>query len=116
MQELKFKIKGTETANVEIIPVSDGVEIVVHYGAETQQNNGSFENKPKKTYTYHNNQDKSNIEILKEFCGGLRKSGAASVDEILKFYNFYEGKLEDWKGVMQPEKLWQRWKETSINK
>lgn len=116
MQELRFKIRGTEAANIEIQPCPDGsVDIVVKYG-EPQNNYGSSNNKPsnyKKTYTKPN---KSNIEILKNYCGELKNDEDIDIKELTNFYKFYEGKIEDWKGVIQPEKLWQRWKETSINK
>ena len=117
MQEIKFKIKNTESANVEIVPCEDGVEIVVKYGS----------NKP--TYSLHTDPDepkvtykskskwgktqKSNAEILKEFCSQMKSEEGVNKKELLKFYEFYEPKMDDWKGKIQPDKLWERWMETA---
>ena len=113
MQDIRFKITNTESAQIEVMPVSDGVEIVVHYGEGSAKNYGSSEKKPsnyKKTYTKPN---KSNIEILKNYCGELKNDEDIDIKELTNFYKFYEGKIEDWKGVIQPDILWSRWQKTA---
>lgn len=109
MQEIKFKIKQAESANVEIIPCADGVEIVVRYG-ESQKNYGSSNNKP---FKFHNKQEKSNAEILKDFCSEKKTEEGVNLKELKSFFEFYSEKAEDWKGKMDPNKLWERWLETA---
>ena len=109
MQELKFKIKGTEQAQVEIVPCADGVEIVVRYG-ESQKNYGSSNNKP---FKFHNKQEKSNAEIIKDFCSEKKTEEGVNLKELKSFFEFYSEKAEDWKGKMDPNKLWERWMETA---
>ena len=102
MQELRFKIRGTESAHVEMQPCTDGsVDIVIKYG--------SYEKKPSK----FNKPDESNIEILKNFCGIKKLEEGVDINELKGFYDFYEKKMYDWKGKIQPEKLWIRWMETA---
>lgn len=55
--------------------------------------------------------NRSNIEILKCFCGAKKNQEGVDRDELLKFYNWYEPRMEDWKGVIKPEVLWMRWLE-----
>lgn len=109
MQEIKFKIKQAESANVEIVPCADGVEIVVRYG-ESQKNYGSSNNKP---FKFHNKQEKSNAEIIKDFCSEKKTEEGVNLKELKSFFEFYSEKAEDWKGKMDPNKLWQKWLETA---
>lgn len=109
MQEIKFKIKQAESANVEIIPCADGVEIVVRYG-EPQKNYGSSNNKP---FKFYNKQEKSNAEIIKDFCSEKKTEEGVNLKELKSFFEFYSEKADDWKGKMDPNKLWQRWLETA---
>lgn len=117
MQEIKFKIKNTESANVEIVPCEDGVEIIVKYGSK------------KPTYSLHTDPDepqvtykskskwgktqKSNAEILKSFCSGKKEDPDINLKELKAFYEFYSNKADDWKGKMDCERLWERWMETA---
>lgn len=112
MQELKFKIKNTEQAQVEIVPCADGVEIVVRYG-ESQKNYGSSNNKP---FKFHNKQEKSNAEIIKEFCAEKKNEEGVNLKELKSFYEFYTERADDWKGKMDAERLFSRWIETAKNK
>ena len=109
MQEIKFKIKQAESANVEIIPCADGVEIVVRYG-ESQNNYGSNEKKP---FKFHNKQEKSNAEIIKDFCSEKKNEKGVNLKELKSFYDFYTERADDWKGKMDTNKLWERWLETA---
>ena len=107
MEEIKFKIKNTESANVEIVPCEDGVEIIVKYGTKSAS---------KETYKLHSGskaQKKSNAEILKEFCGDLKDDPDVDLKELKAFFKFYEKKCPDWKGTMDCNKLWLRWQETA---
>lgn len=118
MQQLKFKIKETESASVEIVPCADGgVEIIINYGSETQKNNGSSNNKP---FKFHNNQDmssrgkeKSNAEIIKDFCSEKKTEEGVDLKQLKSFFDFYTAKSDDWKGRMDADKLWKRWMETA---
>jgi len=117
MQQLKFKIKETESASVEIVPCADGVEIIINYGSETQKNYGSSNNKP---FKFHNNQDmnsrgeeKSNAEIIKDFCSEKKTEEGVDLKQLKSFFDFYTAKSDDWKGRMDADKLWKRWMETA---
>lgn len=52
---------------------------------------------------------KSNMEILTEFCSSKKTEEGVNKDELLKFYNYYQPKMADWKFAFLPEKMWQRW-------
>ena len=109
MQEIKFKIKQAESANVEIIPCADGVEIVVRYG-ESQKNYGSSDNKP---FKFHNGQ-KTPEEIIEGMKTVARKEyqkPGADKEELKKFVEFYERKINEdgWKGAFDFYKLYDRW-------
>lgn len=106
MEELKFKIRGTETANVEIVPTEDGVEIIVKYGS-VKKNYGSYEKQPPTPSL------KDNLERLKDFCGRLKEDEDVNKKELLKFYKFYENKMPEWKPGVKIEKLWEKWVETA---
>lgn len=127
MQQLKFKIKETESASVEIVPCADGgVEIIINYGSETQKNYGSSNNKPFKStatsqpFKFHNNQDmssqgkeKSNAEIIKDFCSEKKTEEGVDLKQLKSFFDFYTAKSGEWKGQMDADKLWNRWMETA---
>ena len=109
MQEIKFKIKQAESANVEIIPCADGVEIVVRYG-ESQKNYGSNEKKP---FKFHNG-NKSPEEIIEGMKTVARKEyqkPGADKEELKKFVEFYERKINEdgWNGAFDFDKLYERW-------
>lgn len=111
MQEFRIKIGNAEKAQIEVVPTSDGgVEIVVHYGSESRQNYGSSENKP---FKFHGKQEKSNAEIIKDFCGSKKNEEEVDMKQLKSFFDFYSSKAEEWKGRMDAEKLWQRWMETA---
>lgn len=52
---------------------------------------------------------KTNMEILKDFCTEKKTEEGVNKDELLKFYNYYQPKMADWKFAFLPEKMWQRW-------
>ena len=49
------------------------------------------------------------MEILTEFCSSKKTEEGVNKDELLKFYNYYQPKMADWKFAFLPEKMWQRW-------
>lgn len=115
MQEIKFRIKNTESANVEIVPVADGVEIIVKYGDAAPS--PSYETKTtytdKAKFKFHK-KDEENLEILKEFCGKLKKDETVDRGELLRFFSFYAEKVNNgWKGTIKPGILWTHWLETA---
>lgn len=113
MQEIKFKIKDTEFANVEIVPVGDGVEIIVHYGSNSEKS-GSFEKQPKQGK--FNPKAKSPQEVIEDMKADAReeyKKPGADKKEIKKFVDFWERKIEEngWKGEFKFDVLYERWLE-----
>lgn len=103
MEELfKIKIKNTEAAGIEIVPVADGVEIIVARKVINAEKPVSKTN--------------SNLEILRAFCSEKKdcyKNDKTMTAELKRFWNFYSPKMQEWKGrKVQPEKLWSRWQDT----
>lgn len=67
-------------------------------------------NNPENPPVNNNNNNipcKSNIELLKEFCGDKKLETGIDIDKLTKFYNYYSTK--DFKGKMNPEQLWNNW-------
>lgn len=50
-----------------------------------------------------------NPTILKEFCRKLKVEPGANIEELKKFYAFYEPKAAGWKGNFEIDKLWNNW-------
>ena len=57
-------------------------------------------------------EKKSNCDILKDFCSEKKKEEGVDKDELLRFWNYYCPKMDDWDNTVQPDKLWKRWLET----
>lgn len=121
MQDIKFKISNTEAANIEIVPVNDGVEIIVHYGSHQQQsaqNYGSNQKEPsespKKAFKFHGKQSSPEdiIEGMKEVARKLYSKEGTDKEELKKFVKFYENLITEkgeWKGGFDFDRLWEKW-------
>ena len=99
-QVLKILIRNSEAASIELVPTEEGVEVVVLRKGKSKE-----KSKP----------SNDNLEILREFCTEKKefhKWDATMKKELKAFWDFYSPKAEEWKGTMQPEKLWERWNET----
>lgn len=99
-QVFKIKVLNTEYAAVEIRPVEDGIEIVLKRADK--------EKPVEKKCT-------DNHAILKDFCTEKKeyhKHDKTMIKELLAFYNFYSPKMEDWKGSVDPARLWKKWQTT----
>lgn len=111
MEEFRIKIGNAQKANIEVIPSADGgVEIIVHYGSESQKNYGSSNNKP---FKFHNG-NKSPEEIIEGMKTVARKEyqkPGADKEELKKFVEFYERKINEdgWNGAFDFDKLYERW-------
>lgn len=55
---------------------------------------------------------KSNYDILVEFCKQAKASGE-NQEELKKFYNFYKDKANTWKNTFNVSVLWNKWIERS---
>lgn len=53
--------------------------------------------------------DRSNLEILKTYCGAMKNQEGTDKDELLKFYNYYEPLMSEWRMKVKPESLWNKW-------
>lgn len=106
MQEIKFKIKNTEFANVEIVPVSGGIEVVVRYGGREQAREGKeFKERGRERSA------EEVISQMKEYAREEYKKPGADKAEITKFVKFWEAKIENegWKGEFKFDTLYDRW-------
>lgn len=64
--------------------------------------------KPSKV-AYIKKEERSNAEILKTYCGAMKNQEGVDKDELLKFYEFYSPKMDDWSNTVKPEVLWNKW-------
>lgn len=53
--------------------------------------------------------ERSNLEILKTYCGAMKNQEGIDKDELLKFYNYYEPLMSEWRMKVKPESLWNKW-------
>jgi hypothetical protein len=53
--------------------------------------------------------ERSNLEILKTYCGAMKNQEGIDKDELLKFYNYYEPLMSEWRMKVKPEALWNKW-------
>lgn len=58
---------------------------------------------------------KDNVRALKDYCRSLTDSGRYDRKEILKFYNYYEDKVSNYK-QLRLEKAWEGWLERTKEK
>lgn len=63
--------------------------------------------KDKESKPVENNR--SNVEILKTYCGAMKNQEGVNKDELLKFYEFYSPKMDGWSNTVKPEVLWNKW-------
>lgn len=106
-----WKDKMTMTFTVKEIVWGENKElksliILDKYGREAYNYSEGKETKPVQK------EKKSNCDILKEFCGEKKKEEGIDKDELLRFWNYYCPKMDEWDNTVQPEKLWKRWLET----
>lgn len=66
----------------------------------------ALDNRPNQ-HKNDNKPTKSNIELLKEFCGDKKLETGIDIEKLTKFYNYYSTK--DFKGKMNVEQLWNNW-------
>ena len=57
-------------------------------------------------------EPKCNCDILKDFCSKKKTEEGVDKDELLKFYEYYCPRMEDWKNTVKPEVLWEKWLKT----
>lgn len=95
---LRLKIKRTESAAIEVVPVEDGVEILVL-------------RKGGKKYEFHDERKGDNLEVLRAFCSKQKKKEGTDQEDLLRFFKFYESKCEDWKGEFKVGILYKNWNE-----
>lgn len=100
---LRLKIKRTESATIEVVPVDDGIEILVLRKAAK---------KPKIEF-HDERKSENNIEILRAFCSRQKKKEGTDQEDLLRFFKFYESKCEDWEGEFRVSALYEKWKKTA---
>lgn len=109
---MRIKISAEQSANVEIVPTSDGgVEIIVHYG-DIQKNYGSNENKPSK-FKFHGKGKQTVEELidnLRQFCSDRIKEEPEWKEDIIKFGKFYSERVKaGWNGELRISDLYNNW-------
>lgn len=82
--------------------------IVDRFGKEVYNYRDQVPNESRVQMTAH----KTNSEILKDFCTATKKEEGVDIDELKKFFEFYNPKMESWAHTVEPAKLWKRWQET----
>ena len=95
-----YNDKLTMTFFVQHIEYRDGV--ITELQIVDKFNNPVFE------WTYNGGEKKkSNMDLLKEFCGGLK--GKEDKDKLLTFYTYYQPRCETWNGRFEPARLYEKW-------
>lgn len=56
----------------------------------------------------NNNPNKSNIELLTEFCSNKKQQPDIDKDKLLKFFNHYKDKINNWTGKLNLEQLYSK--------
>lgn len=82
--------------------------IVDRFGKEVYNYKDQVPNESRLQMTAH----KTNAEVLKGFCSAKKKEEGVDIDELKKFFEFYNPKMESWAHTVEPAKLWKRWQET----
>lgn len=82
--------------------------IVDRFGKEVYNYRDQVHNESRVQLASH----KTNAEILKDFCSAKKKEEGVDIDELKRFFEFYNPKMEEWAKTVQPDKLWSRWQET----
>lgn len=55
---------------------------------------------------------KMNSDILREFCAEKKKEDGVDKDELVKFYKWYEKRVDEYTNVLKPEIIWDKWQTT----
>ena len=58
---------------------------------------------------------KTNADILKDFCSAKKKEEGVDIDELMRFWDWYEPKVNGFNNRLKPEILWNKWCETKRN-
>lgn len=70
----------------------------------------SMDNRPKQAKNSPAEPSKDNLTILKDFCAEKKLEEGVNLDELLRFYNYYEKKVNDF-NFFNPEKQFTKWME-----
>lgn len=54
-------------------------------------------------------EKKCNCDILRDFCSAKKKEDGVDKEDLLRFYQFYEDKCQQWEGEFKVDRLWQKW-------
>lgn len=58
---------------------------------------------------------KTNVDILREFCGSKKTEAGVDRDDLKRFWEWYEPKVNGFNNRLKPEILWNKWCETKRN-
>lgn len=65
-------------------------------------------NNPENTPKNDNKPTKSNLELLTEFCANKKQLPDIDKDKLLKFFNHYKDKINNWTGKLNLEQLYSK--------
>ena len=54
-------------------------------------------------------EKKCNCDILRDFCSAKKKEEGVDKEDLLRFYEFYKDKCQQWEGEFKVDRLWQKW-------
>lgn len=100
------EIEWDENKNCKKLIIADKWGKVVY---DYQEGREEVKNEPKSA-KIEVEERKDNLAILKDFCSSIE--GSADAGELARFKEFYEPKMKDWKNVVAPANLWERWEKT----
>lgn len=117
----KIKVKGlpdsyyyndklTMTFSVKSITYVDkkiaSLVIVDRFGKEVYRYGGEEEHKP---VAKSQEEHKANSEILRDFCSGKKNEEGTDQDDLLRFYKWYCGRVDEYSNTLKPEIIWEKW-------
>ena len=75
----------------------------------TQNNPENPPENPPVNKPYNDNPSKSNIDQLTEFCADKKQLPDIDKDKLLRFFNYYKDKMNNWTGKLNLEQLFKKW-------
>ena len=110
-----YNDKMTMTFTVKEIKWNENNELIsliilYKFGKEVYNYSGRSENKPIPSKSQE--EHKPNSEILRDFCSEKKTEEGVDQDDLLRFYKWYCGRVDEYSNTLKPEIIWEKWQNT----
>lgn len=110
-----YNDKMTMTFTVKEIKWNDNKELISliildKFGKEVYNYSGKSESKPIPSKSQE--EHKPNSEILRDFCSEKKTEEGVDQDDLLRFYKWYCGRVDEYSNTLKPEIIWEKWQNT----